>query len=146
MTNHSTMALEAFCQFDQAIITKEVDGKPWIVVDSQLREHLSFPEGAFDLLRSHQHRKDNRSGKGTMLVSERIFYQVALGSPSTGAGRFRSWVADTFLWSWYEHTGDAQAIYDAERLRHGPRSIHGEIETIVSEYLVPHDSCPQGRP
>jgi hypothetical protein len=135
MTSINAMRINDFCPLGRRIKTSDINGDTWIVFDEELSGALQYPSGLRSLLPAHEIQKMDIDAQEVDLISERLFYQIALGSTATEAIEFRNWVAIKLLWRWYENTGDPQDIYNAERLRFAPRSTMGAIEAIVSEYL-----------
>tara|TARA_R110002020_G_scaffold47510_1_gene135140 strand:+ start:1049 stop:1465 length:417 start_codon:yes stop_codon:yes gene_type:complete len=129
------MNINTFCPLGIEIKTAEIKGDTWIVFDEELSRALQHPYGLRGLLPAHEIQKIEIDDQETDLITERLFYQMVLGSIASGAIEFRAWVAKKLLWRWYETTGDPQDIQNADRLQSSPTSVMGAIEAIVSEYL-----------
>lgn len=135
MTTSTAMDINTFCPLGFDIKTADINGDTWIVFDEKLSDALQHPHRLHSLLPAHEMQKMDIDAQEADLISERLFYQMVLGSAAAEAIAFRNWVANKLLWRWYENTGDPQDIYNAERLKYAPRSILGAIEAIASEYL-----------
>lgn len=129
------MNINTFCSLGFEIKTAEINGDTWVIFDEELTRVLQHPYSLRGLLPAHEIQTMKIAEQEAALISERLFYQMVLGSAATEAIAFRNWVANKLLWRWYENTGDPQDIYNAERLKYAPRSILGAIEAIASEYL-----------
>ena len=129
------MDINTFCSLGFEIKTAEINGDTWVIFDEELTRVLQHPYSLRGLLPAHEIQTMKIAEQEADLISERLFYQMVLGSAATEAIAFRNWVANKLLWRWYENTGDPQDIYNAERLKYAPRSILGAIEAIASEYL-----------
>jgi prophage antirepressor-like protein len=135
MTNFNTIDINTFCPLGLEIKTAEINGDTWVIFDEDLSRVLQHPHSLRGLLPAHEIQTMKIADQEADLISERLFYQIVLGSDAAGAIEFRNWVASKLLWRWYETTGDPQDIHNAERLLHAPTSVMGAIEAIVSEYL-----------
>lgn len=135
MTDQTAMPINDFCPLGYEIKTTDINGATWIVFDNELCDALEYPDILCELLPYDEKQVTMFENQPTTFISERLFYQIVLGSTATKAIEFRNWAATSLLWRWYETTGDPQDIYNAERLRFAPRSVMGAIEVIVSENL-----------
>ena len=129
------MDINTFCPLGLEIKTAEINGHTWVIFDEELLRVLQYPLSLRGLLPAHEMQTMEIADQEADLISERLFYQMVLGSAATEAITFRNWVASKLLWRWYETTGDSQDIHNAERLRYAAPSVMGAIEAIVSDYL-----------
>ena len=135
MTTSTEMDINVFCPLGREIKWTEFNGTTWIVFNDELSDALEYPDSLCQLFPYDEMQVATFDTQPTTFISERLFYQIVLGSTATKAIEFRNWVATSLLWRWYETTGDPQDIYNTERLRFAPRSVMGAIEVIVSENL-----------
>lgn len=135
MTTSTAMDINTFCPLGLEIKTVDINGDTWVIFDETLRKTLQHPYGLRSPLPAHEMQKTEIDAQEAVLLSERLFYQLVLASPSPKAIEFRNWVANKLLRRWYETTGDPRDIYNAAHLEYAPRSILGTIEAIASEYL-----------
>ena len=130
------MPLETFCPLDLDLVTREEDDGIWVALDTRQLKSLRLTNTQLRHLPAADARWEHIRWRRRLLVSERIFYQIVLASPAPAAVKFRQWVSETLLWQCYENTADLGAVSTAERLRHSPTTFRGEIERLVSAYLV----------
>lgn len=135
MTTSTAMDINTFCPLGLEIKTVEINGDTWVVFDEAISDALQHQYSLRRLLPAHEVQKMEIDAQQAVLVTERLFYQLVLASPTPKAIEFRNWVASKLLWRWYETTGHPEDISNAERLKYTPRSKLGAVEAIVSEYL-----------
>lgn len=134
MTNLQAMPINDFCPLDCEIKTTDINGETWIGFDDELCDTLEYPASLYELLPYDEVQAIMYDNQERLFVSERLFYQIVLGSTAMKAIEFRFTVASDLIRGWYEN-GEPYDIQNAECLRHGTISVMGAIEAIVSEYL-----------
>lgn len=98
MTSTKAMPINTFCPLGCEIKTADIDGDTWIVFDEELSAAMQHPYSLRSLLPAHEMQKMEIDAQEAELVTERLFYQLALASPATRAIEFRNWVATKLLW------------------------------------------------
>ena len=136
MHTTTAMPLETFCPLDLDLVTREEDDGIWVALDTRQLKSLRLTNTQLRHLPAADARWERALWRRRLLISEGLFYQLVIASPAPCAVTFRRWVSETLLWQCYENTADLGAVSTAERLRHSPTTFRGEIERLVSAYLV----------